>query len=87
MTCENAENMVSYRPITRTIAISLGDNASPKPDWLAPFSREAEANPNKAKADNHVPGADIWDREASLSHIEDHNPEEADQEISDHYRG
>ena len=54
---------------------------------LSPFSREAESNPHEAKADNHVPSADTWDREASLAYVEDDDPEEADQEISDHHRG
>jgi len=54
---------------------------------LSPFSREAESNPHEAKADNHVPSADTWDREASLADVEDDDPEEADQEISDHHRG
>ena len=54
---------------------------------LSPFSREAKSNSHKAKADNHVPGADIWDRKTSLSHIEDDDPEETDQEVSDHHRG
>ena len=54
---------------------------------LSPFSREAESNPHEAKADNHVPSADIWDRKASLSHVEDDDPKEADQEIGHHYRG
>jgi len=71
----------------RSIAIYSSDDASPKPDWLAPFSCEAETNSDKAKADNHVPSADIWDREASLRHVENNDPEEADQEISDHYGG
>ena len=54
---------------------------------LSPFSREAKSNSHKAEADNHVPGADIWDRKTSLSHIEDDDPEETDQEVSDHHRG
>ena len=54
---------------------------------LSPFSREAKSNPHEAKADNHVPSADTWDRVTSLSHIEDDDPEEADQEVGDHYRG
>ena len=54
---------------------------------LSPFGRETESHSNKAKPDNHVPSADIWDWETSLSYIEDYDPEEADQEISDHYRG
>ena len=58
-----------------------------RPDWLAPFSREAESNPHEAKADNHVPSADTRDWITSLGHIEDDDPEEADQEIGDHYRG
>ena len=51
---------------------------------LSPFSREAESNPYEAKADNHVPSADTRDRIASLAHVENDDPEEADQEISDH---
>jgi len=51
---------------------------------LAPFSREAESNSHKAKANNHVPCTDTWDRIASLAHVENDDPEEADQEISDH---
>ncbi len=43
---------------------------------LSPFSREAKSNPHEAKADNHVPGADTWDRETSLSHVKDNDPEE-----------
>jgi len=54
---------------------------------LSPLSREAESNPHEAKADNHVPSADTWDRKASLAYVEDDDPEEADQEISDHHRG
>ena len=54
---------------------------------LSPFSREAESNPNKAKADNHVPSADTGDWITSLGHIEDDDPEETDQEIGHHYRG
>ena len=52
---------------------------------LSPFSREAESNPDKAKADNHVPSADTWDWIESLTYIEDDNPEEANEEVSDHY--
>jgi len=63
-------------PFTRSITLRL-----------SPFSREAESNPHEAKADNHVPSADTWDREASLAYVEDDDPEEADQEISDHHRG
>ena len=54
---------------------------------LSPFSREAESNTHEAKADNHVPSADTWDWVTSLSHIEDDDPEETNQEIGDHYRG
>jgi hypothetical protein len=76
MTCENAENKVKLSPFTWSITLRL-----------SPFSCEAESNPHEAKADNHVPRADTWDWIASLSHIEDYDPEEADQEIGDHYRG
>ena len=63
-------------PFTRSITLRL-----------SPFSREAESNPHEAKADNHVPSTDTWDRKASLAYVEDDDPEEADQEISDHHRG
>ena len=76
MTCENAENKVKLSPFTWSITLRL-----------SPFSREAESNPHEAKADNHVPGSDTWDWITSLSHIEDDDPEEADQEIGDHNRG
>jgi hypothetical protein len=79
MTCENAENIVNYlylSPFTQAITLRL-----------SPFSREAESNPHEAKADHHVPNADIWDRKAGLGYIEDNDPEEADQEIGHHYRG
>ena len=76
MTCENAENKVKLSPFIWSITLRL-----------SPFSREAESNPNEAKADNHVPSADTWDWVLRLSHIEDHDPEEADQEIGHHYRG
>ena len=81
MTCEKAENRVNY------LYLSRGYLHLVRPDWLAPFSREAESNPDEAKADNHVPNADIWDRKAGLGYIEDNDPEEADQEIGHHYRG
>jgi len=71
----------------RTLRIRLNYRQLVRPDWLAPFSREAKSNPDKAKADNHVPSADTWDWILSLGHIEDNDPEEADQEIGDHYRG
>ena len=53
---------------------------------LAPTRSEGEPNANEGKAHNHVPGADIWDRIASLGDIEDDDPDEADKEISDHDR-
>jgi len=65
MTCENAENGVSFYA-------------------LSPFSREAETNPHEAKADNHVPRPDTWDRIFSLANVENDDPEKADQEIGDH---
>jgi hypothetical protein len=76
MTCENAENKVKLSPFNQAMTRRL-----------SPFSCEAESNSDKAKADNHVPSADTWDWIESLGHIEDNDPEEADQEIGDHYRG
>jgi hypothetical protein len=54
---------------------------------LSPFSREAESNSYKAKADNHVPCTDTWHRILSLAHVEDYDPEEANQEVSHHNWG
>ena len=54
---------------------------------LSPFRGEAESNPHEAKADNHVPSADTWDRKASLADVEEDDPEEADKEVGDHYWG
>ena len=71
----------------RTLRIRLNYRCLVRPDWLAPFSREAESNPHEAKADNHVPSADTWDWIFLLRHIEDDDPEETDQEIGHHYRG
>ena len=51
---------------------------------LAPLSCETEPNPNKAKADNHVPCADTRDWVGGLAYVENNDPEEADQEVSDH---
>ena len=51
---------------------------------LTPFSCEAESNPNKAKADNHVPCADTRNWVGGLAYVEDDDPEEADQEVGDH---
>ncbi len=51
---------------------------------LAPLSCETEPNPNKAKADNHVPCADTRNWIGGLAYVEDDDPEEADQEVGDH---
>jgi len=42
---------------------------------LAPFSREAKANRDEAKSNNHVPCTDTWDWVCSLADVEDNNPE------------
>jgi len=52
--------------------------------FLSPFSREAETHTHEAKADDHVPSANARNREASLADVENYDPEEADQEVSDH---
>ena len=51
---------------------------------LAPFSREAKANRDKAKSNDHVPCTDAWDWICRLADIEDNDPEEADEEVGDH---
>ena len=88
MTCENAENIVNYlylSPFLRSMTLRLSPVSQAMTLRLSPFSREAESNPNKAKADNHVPSADTRDWITSLGHIEDDDPEEANQEIGKHY--
>jgi len=57
-----------------------------RPDWLTPLGGEAESNPNKAKADDHVPCADTRNWIGGLAYVEDDDPEEADQEVGDHNR-
>ena len=44
---------------------------------LTPLGGEAESNPNKAKADNHVPCADTRNWIGGLAYVEDDDPEEA----------
>ena len=51
---------------------------------LAPTCGEGKANTDKAKANDHVPGTDARDGITSRCDIEDHNPEEANQEGADH---
>ena len=51
---------------------------------LTPSSGEREADTNKAKANNHVPGANARDWVLSLGDIEGHDPEKAYQEARDH---
>ena len=53
---------------------------------LAPLRCKAKAHANKGETDNHVPGANAWDRIASLAYIEDHDPDQTDKEISNHHR-
>jgi len=52
---------------------------------LAPLSREAKTNCNKAETNDHVPCTDARDWVGSLADVEDHDPEQADKEASDHY--
>ncbi|MEY3433931.1 MAG: hypothetical protein RL057_311 [Actinomycetota bacterium] len=44
---------------------------------LAPARGEAEADPDKGKADHHVPGADIWNRVLGLRDVEGDDPNQA----------
>jgi hypothetical protein len=87
MTCENAENKASYlylSPFLRSMTLRLSPFSQAMTLRLSPFSREAESNPNKAKADNHVPSADTRDWVGGLAYVENDDPEEADQEVGDH---
>ena len=44
---------------------------------LTPTRGEAEADPDKGKADHHVPGADIWNRVLGLRDVEGDDPNQA----------
>ncbi len=44
---------------------------------LTPARGEAEADPDKGKADHHVPGADIWNRVLGLRDVEGDDPNQA----------
>ncbi len=44
---------------------------------LTPASSEAESDPDKGKADHHVPGADIWNRVLGLRDVEGDDPNQA----------
>ena len=54
--------------------------------WLAPACGEGEADADKGEAHNHVPSSDIWNWVTGLGNIENDDPEEADEEGSDHRR-
>ena len=47
---------------------------------LTPARGEREADSDKGKADDHIPGADIRDWVGGLGDIEGHDPSEADKE-------
>lgn len=51
---------------------------------LAPTCGEGKTDTDKAKANDHVPGTDAWDWVARGGDVENHNPEEANQEGADH---
>lgn len=53
---------------------------------LAPLGRQREADADKGKANDHIPGTDSWDWVLCLRDVEDDDPEEADKEIGDHDR-
>ena len=44
---------------------------------LTPTRGETEADPDKGKADHHVPGADIWNRVLGLGDVEGDDPNQA----------
>ena len=54
---------------------------------LTPLGCQREADTNKGKSNDHIPGADSWDWILSLRDVEGDDPEEADEEIGDHDRG
>ncbi len=53
---------------------------------LAPAGGEGEADADESEADQHVPRADIRDWVEGLGHIEDDDPDQADEEGGEHDR-
>ena len=45
--------------------------------WLTPFGGEGESQPNEAKAEDHIPGADVWDGIACRGDVENNDPDQA----------
>jgi len=54
---------------------------------LTPFGRQREADADKGKANDHIPGVDSRNWVLCLRDVIGNDPEEADKEISDHDRG
>jgi len=54
---------------------------------LTPFGRQREADADKGKANDHIPGVDSRNWVLCLGDVIGNDPEEADEEIGDHDRG
>ena len=54
---------------------------------LAPLGRQREADADEGESNDHIPRADSRNWILSLRDVEGDDPEEADEEISDHDRG
>ena len=54
---------------------------------LTPLGRQREADADKGKANDHIPGVDSRNWVLSLRDVIGDDPEEADEEIGDHDRG
>lgn len=51
---------------------------------LAPLSCEGKTQSNKAKADDHIPGTDMWDWILGSADVINDDPDQAKDEGADH---
>lgn len=51
---------------------------------LAPAGSERETYGNESEANDHVPGADVWDWVSRGGHVENYDPDEAANESGNH---
>lgn len=78
---------LSLAPFSQAMTLRLAPSSQAMTLRLSPFSGEAESNSHKAKADDHIPGANTWDWIGSLADVENYDPEQTDQKVSNHHWG
>jgi len=54
---------------------------------LTPAGGEGETPSDKGEANNHVPSPDMRDWVAGIAHVIGHDPDQSDEEASEHQRG